>query len=155
MYDYVWQCMTMYDYARLCMTMCHYVGLCMPIHAYVWLCMTVYDYVWLLMTLYGYVWPKLERSDKGNPYVWLFESVRFRIHITCSTLWDTGDYNCYTTNSKSSKSQKMQKNAKKKCKKMQKIFDNPKISKIENINEKGKQLNPHASISTLCLFYKI
>ena len=48
---------------------------------------------------------------------------------------------------------KKPKNAKN-AKKMQKIFDNPKISKIENINEKGKQLNPHASISTLCLFEK-
>ena len=82
-----------------------------------------------------------------------YESVCFRIHIACSTLWDTVDDNCYATNTKSSKSQKMQKKCKKKCKKMQKIFDNPKISKIENINEKGKQLNPHASISTLCLLY--
>ena len=111
---------------------------------YVWhyscLCMTMYDNVWLCLT-------KIERSDKGNPYVWIFQSVHFRIHITWSTLWD---YNCYKTTSKISKSQKMPKNAKK-CKK---IFINPKTSKIENINEKGKQLNPHASISTLCLFEK-
>ena len=67
--------------------------------------MTMYDNVWLCLT-------KIERSDKGNPYVWIFESVHFRIHITCSTLWDTGDYNCYTTNTKSSKSQKKPINAK-------------------------------------------
>ena len=35
---------------------------------------------------------------------------------------------------------------------MQEIFNNPKTSKIENINKKGKQFNPHTSISTLCLF---
>ena len=54
-----------------------------------------------------------------------YESVTFRIHITCSTLWDTVDDNYYATT---------------------------KTSKIEKINEKGKKLNPHASISTLRLF---
>ena len=36
---------------------------------------------------------------------------------------------------------------------MQKIFKNPKTSKIEKINEKGKKLNPHASVSTLSLLF--
>ena len=40
----------------------------------------------------------------------------------------------------------------KKAKKLQKIFNNLKTSKIGKINEKGKKLNSHASISTLCLF---
>ena len=55
------------------------------------------------------------------------ESVCFRIHITCSTLWETVDDNCYATT---------------------------KTLNIEKINEKGKKLHSHASISTLCLFYQ-
>ena len=54
------------------------------------------------------------------------ESVCFRIHITSSTLWETVDDNCYATT---------------------------KTLNIEKINEKGKKLHSHASISTLCLFH--
>ena len=83
--------MTMYDYIGLCMTM-------YDMYDHVWLCMTLYDYIWLCMTMYDFVWlclTKIERSDKGNPYV--IESVCFRIHITSSTLWETVDDSCYAT----------------------------------------------------------
>ena len=40
----------------------------------------------------------------------------------------------------------------KKCKIMQKYLIILKLHKLKIINEKGKKLNPHASISTLCLF---
>ena len=55
------------------------------------------------------------------------ESVCFRIHITSSTLWETVDDSCYATT---------------------------KTLNIEKINEKGKKLHSHASISTLCLFLR-
>ena len=36
-------------------------------------------------------------------------------------------------------------------KKNQKISNNPKTSKIDKLNGECKKLNPHASISNLCL----
>ena len=87
----------------------------------------MYEYVWVYMTMHDYAWQCMTMTMYDQIIVLEYECVCFRIHITCSTLWDTVDDICYATT---------------------------KTSKIEEEknNEKDKKLNPHASISTLCLF---
>ena len=79
--------------------------------------------LWLFMTLYDCVWLCMTMYV----YVWLCMTVYDYVLLVGLCM--------------------KPKNATKK-----KIFNNPKTSKIKKNNEKGKKLNPPASISTLCLF---
>ena len=159
MYDNVWLCMTVYDYVWLWMTIyayvwLHYVWLCLTIYNFIWLCLTMYDCVWLCMTRYDYIWLGMNMYEAhfwcfflGHPlcmtkyeYVWPFIPMYVYVWL-CMTVYDYVLLVGFCMKPK---------NATKK-----KYLTILKLQKIWKINEKGKKLNPHASISTLCLLFKL